>query len=172
LKGSHVGGIPPFGFKSVRDGDKYRLVADENNAPIIRYVFDEYAKGTPKKAIMEALSKKGVLNYNGKPLTLSCLQHALHNPKYIGKYYFGGEEVEGACEALIDEDTFNKVQETLQGRTHGRNAKKVRQEYLLRDKAFCGHCGARLVGEAGTSRHGQIHNYYSCGKRKKISYLR
>lgn len=81
LKGSHVGGIPSFGFKSVKDGDRMRLVADENNAPIIQCVFEQYAKGTPKKKIMEELTARGILNYNGRPLTLSCLQHALHNTK-------------------------------------------------------------------------------------------
>lgn len=167
LKGSHVGGIPPFGFKSVRVGDRLRLVADENNAPIIRYVFEQYASGVSKKKIMEDLSARGVLNYNGRPLTLSCLQNALKNQKYIGKYMFDGVEVPGACDALIDEKTFDKVQEMLFSRSHGKNVKKVRQEYLLHGKAFCGHCGTTLVGESGTSKSGSVHNYYACGKRKK-----
>jgi site-specific DNA recombinase len=88
LKGSHVGGIPPFGFKSVTIEDRKRLVADENKAPIIKYVFEEYANGTPKKKIMEELNRRGVLNYFGRALTLSCLQEALRNTKYIGKYMF------------------------------------------------------------------------------------
>jgi len=167
LKGSHIGGIPPFGFKSVRVDGKLRLVADENNAPIIQYVFAEYAKGTPKKKIMEDLTAKGVLNYNGKPLTLSCLQHALHNTKYIGKYMYGGEEVPGACDAIVSEDIFNAVQARLESVRHAPAAQKARQEYLLQGKAFCGHCGARLVGDAGTGKSGKVHYYYACGKRKK-----
>lgn len=167
LKGSHIGGIPPFGFKSVKDGDRMRLVADENNAPIIQYVFEEYAKGTPKKKIMEELTARGILNYNGRPLTLSCLQHALHNTKYIGKYTYNGQEVEGACDALISEDVFNAVQAKLESVRHAPAAQKARQEYLLQGKAFCGHCGARLVGDAGTSKTGAMHYYYACGKRKK-----
>lgn len=167
LKGSHIGGIPPFGFKSVKDGDRMRLVADENNAPIIQYVFEEYAKGTPKKKIMEELTARGILNYNGRPLTLSCLQHALHNTKYIGKYTYNGQVVEGACDALISEDVFNAVQAKLESVRHAPAAQKARQEYLLQGKAFCGHCGARLVGDAGTSKTGAMHYYYACGKRKK-----
>jgi DNA invertase Pin-like site-specific DNA recombinase len=167
LRGAHVGGIPPFGFKSVKEGDKYRLVADEVKAPIIKHVFEEYARGATKKQIIADLSARGMLTTTGKPLTLASLQSALRNTKYIGKYYFGEELVEGACDALIDEATFNKVQEMLDRRSHGKNAKKVRQEYLLHGKAFCGHCGASLVGDAGTSRHGNVHHYYACGNRKK-----
>jgi DNA invertase Pin-like site-specific DNA recombinase/NADPH-dependent 7-cyano-7-deazaguanine reductase QueF len=167
LKGSHVGGIAPFGFRSVKDGDKLRLVADEKNAPIIQYVFQQYANGVSKKQIMEELTARGVLNYNGKPLTYSCLQNALKNTKYIGKYTYGGVEVEGACDALIDERTFEMVQNMLHSRSHGKNAKRVRQEYLLHGKAFCGYCGTPLVGDAGTSRHGNVYNYYACGKKKK-----
>ena len=163
LKGQHIGGIPPFGFKVV---DK-RLVADEDKAPIIRYVFEEYAKGATKKKIMEALTAKGVLNYYGRPLTYSALQHAFRNEKYIGKYYYGGEEVPGACEAIIDEEVFWKVQDMLDKRSHGKSGEKARQDYLLQGKAFCGLCGTRLVGDAGTSRHGNVYFYYACGNRKR-----
>ncbi len=167
LKGSHVGGIAPFGFKSIVVDDKKRLVADENNAPIIKYVFEQYAKGVTKKAIMSDLAARGILNYYGRPLTYSALQNALRNTKYIGKYTYNGVDVPGACDALIDEDTFNKVQEMLDKRSHGGTGEKARQEYLLQGKAFCGYCGTRLVGDAGTSRHGNVHYYYACGKKKK-----
>ncbi|MDR1066870.1 MAG: recombinase family protein [Clostridiales bacterium] len=167
LKGSYIDGVSPFGFKSVTDGEIKKLVSDDEKAPIIRYVFEQYAKGVTKKRIMEALSAKGVLNYNGRPLTLSCLQHALRNTRYIGKYIYNGQEVAGACEALIDEETFNKVQKILDVRSHGKSGGKSRQEYLLQGKAYCGHCGARLVGDSGTSHLNAVYYYYACGKRKK-----
>jgi len=167
LKGNHLGGTPPFGYKVSRDGGKLRLVADEQNAPIIKYVFDEYAKGVSKKDIMAALTERGVLNSRGNALKYSSLQTALRNRKYIGDYVYGGEKVEGACDTLIDEHVFNKVQELLDGRSHGKNAKTVRQEYLLHGKAYCGHCGTRLVGDGGTSKTGAVHYYYGCGKRKR-----
>jgi DNA invertase Pin-like site-specific DNA recombinase len=78
LKGAHVGGLPPFGFKTVKEGDKLRLAADENKAPIIQYVFEQYAKGVSKKKIMEDLTARGVLNCNGKPLTPGQF-HNFHN---------------------------------------------------------------------------------------------
>jgi len=164
LKGHHVGSIPPIGFKVVNK----RLVADEDKVPIIQYAFKEYANGKTKKEILQALTAKGVLNYYGRPLTHSALQHALRNEKYIGIYKFNGQIVPGACDALIDEDTFYKVQKKLDSRSHGKSGEKARQEYLLLGKAFCGICGTRFIGDAGTARSGEMYSYYVCGKRKKL----
>ena len=83
LKGAHLGGLPPFGFKTVREEGKLRLVADEAKAPIIKYVFEEYAKGVPKKQIMEALTAKGLLGGMSNNFTISSLQKALRNRKYF-----------------------------------------------------------------------------------------
>lgn len=167
LKGNVPGGVPPYGFKLV---DK-KLVADEQKAPIIKYVFEQYAKGVPKKQIMRDLNARGALNTYGNTFSLSSLQNNLRNPKYIGKFIFNGEEVPGCCEALIDEDTFNAVQKRLDAAKHapaaGKGGSGNRQEYLLQGKAYCGYCGSRLVGDVGTSKTGAKHYYYACGKRKK-----
>lgn len=39
-------------------------------------------------------------------------------------------------------------------------------DYLLTGKAFCGHCGAAMVGDSGTSKTGARHYYYSCQAHK------
>lgn len=162
LAGHYTGGIPPYGFKV----ENKKLVADENTAPIIKYVFEQYAKGIPKKQIFDELKKHGALSRGGRTLTINSLQHALRNPKYIGKFIYDGQEVVGACEPLIDEDTFYAVQNRLDSVAHAPAAGKAKQEYLLQGKAFCGHCGAPLVGESGRGRHGG-HYYYACAKKKK-----
>ncbi len=46
LAGTYTGGIPPFGFKV----ENTKLVADENKAPIIRYVFEQYEKRSKNKS--------------------------------------------------------------------------------------------------------------------------
>lgn len=45
IAGTYIGGTPPFGFKVVNK----KLVADEEKASIIPYVFEQYAKGVSKK---------------------------------------------------------------------------------------------------------------------------
>ena len=39
-------------------------------------------------------------------------------------------------------------------------------DFLLTGKAFCGHCGASMIGDSGTSKDGTRHYYYSCQSRK------
>lgn len=55
----------------------------------------------------------------------------LKNKKYIGIYTFKDIEIEGGCPALIDKETFDRVQEMLgiTKRNMGRNRAKV--EYNL-----------------------------------------
>lgn len=164
IKGTFTGGMPPLGYKVV---DK-KLVIDEDKAPIIRFAFEQYAAGVPKKKIVEQLTAKGIKNYHGGALSINSFQIALKNPKYKGVYLYGGQEVTGGCPAIISAELFDKVQEQLAAVAHAPAAAKARQEYLLQGKAFCGMCGTRLVGDAGTSKTGAMHFYYSCGKKKKF----
>ena len=39
-------------------------------------------------------------------------------------------------------------------------------DFLLTGKAFCGHCGAAMIGDSGTSKDGTRHYYYTCQSRK------
>ena len=45
--------------------------------------------------------------------------------------------------------------------------RKAEDDYLLTTKLFCGHCGALMFGESGTSRTGEVHRYYKCATAKK-----
>lgn len=39
-------------------------------------------------------------------------------------------------------------------------------DYLLTGRAFCGLCGAAMIGDSGTSKSGTRHYYYSCQAHK------
>lgn len=39
-------------------------------------------------------------------------------------------------------------------------------DFLLTGKAFCGHCGASMIGDSGTSNNGTRHYYYTCQAHK------
>jgi len=163
IKGTYVGGVVPTGYKVV---DR-KLVVDEEKAPIVKYAFEQYAAGIPKKVIVDELNAKGYTTTLGKPFSLNSFYKMLINQKYIGKYIFDGMEVTGGCPALVDEDTFNAVQDMLKKRKHAPAAGSGRVIYHLQGKASCGKCGTRLVSDGGTGRGGVKHHYYACGKRKK-----
>ena len=108
-KGYWNGGHPPLGYKVV---DR-KLVEDEKTAPIVRYVFEQYAKGQSKAKVIQHLSSKGIKSVTGGELTYSCLNTVLRNQTYIGKPTYNGEVIEGLAEPLLSEDLFWKVQEQI-----------------------------------------------------------
>lgn len=163
LKGRYTGGPLPWGYKV--DADKH-IVIDEEKAPVLREIFQDYAEGVPRKKIIDNLNARGFRARNGKPFGHSALARFFANEKYIGKYVYDGEQRDGYYPPIIDEATFEKARARLMKNRHNA-APKAKIEYLLSGKLFCGHCGAAMLGDAGTSKQGNRHYYYTCGERKR-----
>lgn len=163
LKGAFLGGHVPIGYKL----ENKKLVADERTAPTVRYIFEQYANGIPKKKIAADLAARGIVDRNGKPLSFATLQTILKNKKYIGIYEHGGENVVGGCEALVDENIFFKAQEQLSKKKLAPAASKAVIEYLLQGKLYCGYCGSNMTGNSGRSGNGNTYRYYACNNRQK-----
>ena len=163
LKGNFYGGIVSYGYKVI---DK-KIFVDEEKAPAIRYIFKEYADGKPKKQIIDELNAKGYRTVNGKPFSYNGMQKTLTNKKYMGVFDNGTIQSETFYPAIIDKETFEKVQArlTLTSKMPAKN--KAKAEYILTGKAFCGYCGNSLIGICGTGRHGESHHYYTCYSRHK-----
>jgi len=87
--------------------------------------------------------------------------------RYIGTYIYKDIEKENAIPAIIDKDLFETVQRRLSLAADAPARGKAKVDYLLSGKLFCGHCGAAMHGESGTSKTGAIHNYYTCYSRKR-----
>lgn len=163
-KGRFCGGPVPLGYKAV-DG---KLVHDEKTVPLVRYVFEQYASGVPKKEIVDELTKRGVKSPRGAVLSATSFQTMLTNPVYIGKYTRAGVVYEDCAEPIITQELFDRVQLRLAARKRAPAALRAREEYLLQGKAFCGHCGAKMTGESGKSGSSNtMYHYYSCVNRKK-----
>lgn len=162
-KGKFIGGGIPTGYKSV-DG---QLTIDEEKAPIIKYAFEQYAAGIPKKKIVDELNARGLRNRNGKPYGLTAFQRALKCEKYIGILQQSGVRIEDGCPALIDKETFYKVQDRIAENQQLGKGNKATVDYLLRGKIFCGYCGSAMLGVSGKGKGGEQHYYYSCGERRR-----
>ena len=163
LKGNYTGSTAPIGYKL----ENKKLIVDEEKAHIVKWVFEQYAAGVNKKEIINQLTEKGIYSpKTGKPYGITAFQDALRSKTYIGTLERGDIAVEDACPALIDKETFERVQARLDANRKAGATKKARVEYILYGKLFCGHCGTNMIGDAGTSRSGERHHYYSCQKRK------
>lgn len=161
-KGNFTGGNLLIGHKVI----DHKIIIDEERAPIIRYVFEQYADGVPIKKIIEEMNKRGWRTNKGNKFTINSLQNALRNKKYIGEYYFDGEKVSG-YPAIIDKELFNRVQNRLDQNKRAPATQKAKVEYLLYGKAFCGYCFSNMVGVSGRGRNGEKHYYYTCATKYK-----
>ena len=152
---------PAFGYKRGDDG-KYAI--DENTAPIVRRIFEEYAAGTPYMQIIDDLNTDGIRTARNRPFSRNSLRRILRNEKYIGIYQFKDIYAADAIPPIIPKDLFDQVQKELKKRsfTKKKKAPEGAPLYLLTGKLFCGHCGAPMTGESAKSKTGRIYKYYSC----------
>lgn len=161
LKGSSTGAVPPVGYKLV---DKHPVI-DEDKAEVVRYIFEQYAQGVPSKKILAALAEKGYTNARGKPFTITGLRCVLSNTKYKGDGHW--RDIIVPWPPIVSPELFDQVQDKLKATQHKGAAQKAKVEYYLRGKAYCGYCGAPMVGESGRSRSGENYHYYACADKKK-----
>lgn len=86
-KGVVLGNSRIWGYRK----ENGRLVVDEQQAQVVRRIFELYASGEMGiRGISELLYTEGVATENGKPLAFSTIRNILVNPKYKG-FYCGGK---------------------------------------------------------------------------------
>ncbi len=159
LKGYFQGGTLLYGYKL----DGRRIIPDEYQAEVVRFIYDQFAKGVYVKDIIKALNKKGV-THKGKPLPTNSVYNILKNDKYLGVYKHEEEIIDNMYPQIVDSDTFEKVRNIVNANKYGKRSIDV--VYLLRNKIKCGYCGQSIVGENGTSKTGKRMYYYKCRGRK------
>jgi len=162
-KGWYLGGHPPYGYR-VQD---HRLVASDKEAPVAREIFRRYAAGESLAAVAADLNARGLRTRSGAIFRASSFDSMVKNSAYVGRLQYGGQEIAGCADALIDEDTFSRAQARRQKNKRAPASSKAKTRYLLQGKVFCGHCGAPMIGESGRGHLGAVYNYYTCAARKK-----
>ena len=155
LKGLFQGGKLTYGYKV----ENRKLVIDETQAEVVKYVYRQYLNGEVIRNIIKVLTSKGIL-YKGKPFVINALYNMLNNEKYIGIYRKDNDIYENMFPRIIDNETFEKAQKKLHQNHFGK--KSIKTVYLLRHKLTCGYCGKPISAECGTTRNGKRINYYKC----------
>jgi site-specific DNA recombinase len=102
-------------------------------------------------------------------VSVSGWQRILRNPYYAGwiVYRRGTTDEQTFCgrhPALIDQETFDRVQTLLdEKRVAGERPQKHR--HYLKGSVFCGDCGQRLSYGLSRSKNGRHYAYYFCSAR-------
>jgi len=165
LKGNSTGGNCPYGYRVVNQ--KYEIVEEE--AAVIREVFEKYAKGYKATAIMDSLNNRGVRKRNGKPMDKDYLYYILHYEKYTGRATYHGETFTNIFPRIITDAVWTIVAGITEENKIAPNRKKETYGYILSGKAICGCCRKPLQGESGGGRNG-VHYYYICPDNRKRAH--
>jgi DNA invertase Pin-like site-specific DNA recombinase len=161
LKCKANGGMIPFGY--IINADRFYEI-DPLTAPIVLEIFTKYADGMTVKEISDELNSRGVFTYTKYKYTnKSSFHNLLKNRRYIGEYRYSETVTPGGMPAIVPQEIFDRVQERMEKNQHRPAYMKADTEYILTTKIFCGHDGAMMVGDGGTSKTGKVHHYYKCG---------
>ena len=168
-------GLAPRGYKNIKAdelaGTDHYVTVDPIVAPIIKKVFKEVAEG-----VEEANSIRRRLLPN---VSKTSFYKMLRNKFYIGIIRvpafqnYPETEVRGLHEPLINIETFEAVQDVLDGKRRKKpKLNKVNNPNLyLRKFIVCPICGHRITG-ATTRGHGGKYDYYCCNYDHKHLNIR
>ena len=176
--GQHTGGKPALGYQVV-DG---RLAICEEEAKIVRRIFEEYGSGKSYREIVAGLNADGIKTKHGNAFGANSLNALLKNERYIGTLIYGrhpyredgtrntNEEapdyirIEDAQPAIISKELFAKVQERMAANKRQQGGRPpTKRDYPLKGKVFCADCKSAMT--ISTSRGN--YDYYTCTKKKR-----
>ena len=153
---SYVPNAVPYGYRKI-DG---RFVIHEQEADIVRRIFNDYLNGIGLTELTEKLNSEKIPKGDNSKWTYRSISYILSNEKYLGdsryhKWYntdelpFRSRENHGEREmiyafdthdGIIEKDVFDSVQKILKKRG-AFNIGKATDNSSLRKKIFCNNCG-------------------------------
>ena len=177
-KGKWLGGRPAIGYDT--DRDKQKLVINPKEAESIRFIFETYIKEKSVMSLLNIIREKGITTkqmvcmngkeYTGHTFYKSSICRLLQNPLYIGKVKYNNELYEGEHEAIIDEETFYKVQNIMAENVNTRNhVKNNSYSSLLRKMLFCKHCDQVMIPTYASKKQ-KKYQYYLCKTANVYGY--
>lgn len=108
----------PLGYDNVKIASKSNIVPN-NMALLVRKAFEKVAENNlPVDEVRRQLTKEGLVNRKGKPISKAYFYLMLSNEIYAGWIVGLGERVKGIYEPLISQELFDHVQLVLKRRTH------------------------------------------------------
>lgn len=168
--------VPTIGANGELDRGLRRI--NEDQARVIRRIYDEYLAGRGPKAIALDLNAEGIPSARGGEWRGSAIAGhrarglgVLHNPIYAGRYLYNrvrmvrdpesrrrisrvnpaDERVEVAMPelAIVSEATWQQVQDAAAQRSTGAIVSHRRPRHLLAGLLICGACGGSMTGVGG-----------------------
>ena len=178
-----------FGYRK----ENRRLVIDEEQAPMVRELFELYATDQYSMKQIEALFwEKGYRNLNGKKIAHTTMSNMISNPKYKG-YYVGNkvkvvdmftkkqkflppeewvmfkDETGEIVPAIVSEELWDQANAILRRRSDDvKNRQGVcNHANLLTGKLFCTCCGTAYYRRESQDKQGHKNSKWVCSGQIK-----
>ena len=186
-KGIATGGVPPLGYNY---NEHMVLVPNPPEAETIKIIFGMAADGHSYSEIARRLESEGRKTKLGGRF-IANFNEILKNRKYIGEYVYNRSipknregkrnhhqnkaefeiiRIPNAHPALIDQETFIRVQEILRTRVKHRGGhNKAVSKYMLTGRINCQICGSAFFGDFTYSGRNKSPRFrYVCGSKSTI----
>ena len=160
LKCNFTGGNLIYGYKV----ENHKILINEDQAKVVRYIYEQYALGVYVKDIIADLTEKHIFNH-GNPFARNTIYNILKNEKYSGVYRFNNQTFENMYPQIVSTEIYEKVRQKTNQNKYGKRSIEV--VYLLRNKIKCGYCGEPISAECGTTSQGKKRRYYKCLGKKR-----
>src|SRR5207244_708047 len=173
-KGKWTGGTPILGYDVDPQANRLQVNADE--AERVRAIFELYLEQQALVPVVEELERRRWANKRwvtkaghergGLRFTKTNLHRLLTNVCYAGRVRYKTEVHAGEQPAIVDTETFQRVQALLRRQGPGSGRARTRGSALLQGVLRCVPCGS-AVTPAHTKRGNARYRYYTCTNAQK-----
>ena len=169
-KGKWIGGHPVLGYDIDPKGG--RLIVNPEEAEQVRTLFGLYLELGSLLPVLQEADRRGLRTKRwttedgnvrgGQRIAKGTMHGILTNAIYTGMVDHKGSLYPGEHERIIDQNTWDRVHETLR-RNNGDNGASLKNKFgaLLRGLLFCVPCGTPMM-HTYTMRKSKRYRYYVC----------
>ena len=163
------GKLTPFGYDYEAALEK--LVINEYEAMIVKFIFEQFTEGKNLYAIANEMYEKGYGFRSGNS-DLRNIKYVLRNKTYCGYLKCKDQWYKGLHDPIISEEDYNKAQNILADTKRrfeesGRKIESRAKSTHLGGMVYCSHCGAKYCKTESGSRKSNLYHYYKCYSRNK-----
>lgn len=159
----HGGNSVPIGYKY----ENGNLIIDDETAPLVREIFNQYEGGKSLTRLAEDLNKISTTPRGGN-WHYKNVKYILTNIIYIGMIKSKSDTFNGLHEPIISREQFDNVQAIIKRRAKDSENYKRRtgkSASLLGSLCFCERCGHKYSRKVLVNQ-GKRYYYYECRSRK------
>jgi hypothetical protein len=154
-RGMWMGGFVPMGY----DVQDRKLIINENEAAIVRMIFERFVALSSASKLARALQAEGVINKRGKRIDKGFIYKLINNHVYLGEAVHKGTSYPGEHEAIISQGLWDSVHAILKESPRARAAKnRVGSDALLKGIIFSSS-GAAMT-PTFTRKGERLYRYY------------